>query len=218
MAVGTDSAELKKLLRSNECEFVSLGYNCDVAQLLRYSNLRKKAYPFDWCITPIDSVVRLVENNFYGFLDSGSLDFSEPHRALFFEESKHHIVEADKIVVTAKCSHYNMVFPHDFSDASQEVYEEVVQKYLSRIERFLDLMKSERFVVFVFNPKGDSSGRQIDIFNEMLTLKYPDLNYRIYNIGLLKSVLNESLVKKVSIFIGRKKQQLVKPVVRFFNK
>lgn len=211
MTVGTDKTALKKLLRSDGCEFVSLGYNCDVAQLLRYSGLRKKAYPFDWCITPINSVISLIESDFYHFLNFSSLVFSKPHNALFFEENNEHITESEKKVVTASCSEYKMVFPHDFSDASSEVYDDVINKYKKRIERFLELMSGDKVVVFVINYKVDGAhSAQIDRLKDILSFKYPRLRFQIYSYDVFKSGVNKSLIRFVWVFFSRKKQRVNK--------
>ena len=211
MAIGTDNTVLKKLLRSNECEFVSLGYNCDVAQLLRYSGLRSKAYPFDWCITPIGSVIRLFENDFHGFLDMTSLTFSAPHRALCFEGNGKSIIESDEIVVTASCSKYSMIFPHDFPNSSSKAHDNVIIKYENRIERLIRLLNSNKVVIFVIN-YNDEDECKVKLLKRILIVKFPNLKFQIYSYKTFRCGVKKSLFRSVFVFFNRKKQRLIKMV------
>jgi len=68
--------------------YIPLGNDCSVSHFLRKSNLREKAYPFDWNITPLKSAIKLIENNFEDFLSLENLEFGEPCQRILFEESK----------------------------------------------------------------------------------------------------------------------------------
>ena len=218
MKVKTGDTVLKRLLRSNECEFVSLGYNCDVAHFLRYSGLRKKAYPFDWCVTPNESIVRLIENGFSNFLDVRKLTFSEPHKALFFEGEGDRTVESDKVVVTAYCSEYGMSFPHDFSDEHDRTYQKVSDKYNDRIARLMDLMKSDKNVIFIFKPE---VGIDYEVFVERidscLTVQYPSLKFHVYPLDDLKKLIDNSIRQSFVMFIKRKAQRINQMLRRALN-
>lgn len=50
--------------------YVSLGSTCEISHILKYSQLRKQAFPFDW-ITTIDSdkFIQLIQDDFKFFLD-----------------------------------------------------------------------------------------------------------------------------------------------------
>lgn len=218
MKVRTDEAVLKKLLRSNGCEFVSLGCNCDVAHLLRYSGLRKKAYPFDWCITPNETIVTLIENDFSDFVNVNNLTFSEPHKALFFEGEGGRTVESDKVVVTAYCSRYNMSFPHDFPDSNSDTCSRVVDKYNARISRFVDLMKGDKVVVFILKPEVDAHNQSfIERMENVLIMKYPDLKFHIYFFDDFKRIANSSLRQCFFIFLKRKVQRANQFLRRVFD-
>ena len=213
MMVETDNTALKKLLRSNECEFVSLGYNCDVAHLLRYTGLRKKAYPFDWCITPNDSVIKIIESDFKDFIKSSNITYSEPHKALFFEGEEGSVAESDKVVVTAYCDKYGMTFPHDFTDV--DMYHIVADKYNKRIDRFLKLIMGRETVVFIFKPEAtDKIGVFNDRLRESLRLKCPSLKFYIYSLDEIEKVVGKSLKKSALRFFRRKLGRVNKVICR----
>ncbi|MGB5854389.1 MAG: DUF1796 family putative cysteine peptidase [Oceanisphaera sp.] len=216
MTIGKGTITLKKLLSSNECEFVSLGYNCDVAQLLRYSGLRKKAYPFDWCITPNRSVIKVIENDFNGFFDLNNITFSEPHKAALFEGEDGLVVESDKVVVTAYCGKYGMIFPHDLFDG--DMYEGVADKYNKRIDRFLNLTKESKIVVFIFNPESESeSAFFTESLRACLSLKFSMLEFYVYSLDELERAVNRSLKRSVLKFFNRKAQRINQFFSRKFN-
>lgn len=57
---------------------ISLGIRCDSAiqlrtHLSRHYHLRDNAYPFDWVISPFDSLYKCLEEDFKNFLRSDSL-------------------------------------------------------------------------------------------------------------------------------------------------
>ena len=207
----TGVSALKKLLHRNDCEFVSLGFNCDVAHLLRYSGLRNKAYPFDWCITPNESVIKLIESDFAGFFDVNNFTFSNPHRALVFEGEDGQIVESDKIVVTAYCNKYNMSFPHDFPDGY--IYHDVSDKYNKRVGRFLNLIKSNKTVVFIFKTEREENEFVAEL-TAVFKIKYPSFSFYVFSLDELELVMNRNLSKVVLKFVNRKVSRINKFVSR----
>ena len=211
-----DIKVIKKLLHDDSCEFVSLGYNCDVAHLLRYSGLRKRAYPFDWCITPVSSIPYLIKENFIGFLDFRFLTFSEPHNAVMFEGEGNQTVETDNIVVTAYCSKYNMIFPHDFNDVSDDTLCKVRGKYIVRIDRFKTLMASNKTVVFIVNFDDLSVCRAgIDELQVVFSEKYPDLKFHILKLEDVKVAIKKDFVFSFLFFVYRKINRFKKSISRF---
>ncbi|MDV2857699.1 DUF1796 family putative cysteine peptidase [Oceanimonas sp. CAM02] len=203
MTADKNIATLKRMLHENECEFVSLGYNCDVAHFLRYTGLRKAAYPFDWCIAPNDSVIKIIKNDFEGFMELDNITYSEPHKALVFEGEGGAVVESDKLVVTAYCEKYGMIFPHDFHDSN--MFQVVKDKYNKRIERFLNIVMSGRTVVFVFKPEADENECAFndDLIN-CLRIKFPKLDFYVCSLGELSEAVDSSLKISVLRFFNRK--------------
>jgi hypothetical protein len=111
--------------------------------------LRKYALPFDWNITPTQSVIKLLDNNFENFLNKENLYWCPPTRRLLFTENNHELIVSDQEITPVICTKYNMLFPHDFINASEQTYYEVWQKYYRRIERLRALLESSQYVIFV---------------------------------------------------------------------
>lgn len=75
---------------------VSLGSNCEVTAALRdYFNV-DRAYPFDWWITPLKSVKKILRDDFKSLLNSEFLEVSKDKN-------------------TVHCKHYNILHHHDFT-------------------------------------------------------------------------------------------------------
>jgi len=64
--LGLDDAFTSQLLMDNE--FISLGNWCAVACGLQAIGVKVKAYPFDWCRSPMDGVIHCLETEFQDFL------------------------------------------------------------------------------------------------------------------------------------------------------
>ena len=58
--------------------FIPLGNSCSIAYNLKLLKLRTCAFPFDWVrIANFNNVTKLIQNKFYGFLDSKNFKFKE---------------------------------------------------------------------------------------------------------------------------------------------
>lgn len=60
-------------------EIVSLGSNCAVAYQLKQYQLRKQAYPFDWARISLNSLVKVLDNNFHRYEKMSIKKLSENH-------------------------------------------------------------------------------------------------------------------------------------------
>lgn len=63
---------------ANSCQFISLGSHCAVARALQAMGLRSYAYPFDWLRTPVDGLIRCLDNDFEDFLTFTTQREDEP--------------------------------------------------------------------------------------------------------------------------------------------
>ena len=63
---------------------ISLGHFCAVASELDKLGFREASLPFDWIISPLDSVIDLINNNFEDFLNPDLLyrDSKRPYIVL----------------------------------------------------------------------------------------------------------------------------------------
>lgn len=136
------------MFKNNNHIYIPLGNDCSVAHFLRKENLRNFALPFDWNVTPLKSVVMLIENKFEDFLDPVNLIYEEPCQRLLFKEKKDLEIKED-IITPVICRKYEMLFPHDFSVKGLDDLALVKDKYLKRIIRFQKLM-NDRNTIIVF--------------------------------------------------------------------
>jgi hypothetical protein len=126
--------------------FVTLGYDCSPAAVLRNLNLRNFALPFDWVVSNILSLNMCFNDN-----------FSMYHTHLRFINNKRRLIDE-----------YGFQFPHDYplndntgideigegaigedmnktiADDYMKYYDKVKEKYNRRVERFLQIMNDEK--------------------------------------------------------------------------
>ena len=100
---------------------ISLGHFCAVASELERLGYRDASLPFDWLITPFESVMHMIETNFNDFLVLENLKR---------DEKRKYIIKDTK---------YNIAFYHDYKpNQSIETQHEIVKaKYDRRIRGFM---------------------------------------------------------------------------------
>jgi hypothetical protein len=113
--------------------YISLGYDCSTAGVLKGLGLRECAYPFDWTEVNFDSLKRCINDNFKQF-----------HKQIILNKSKQRAIDF-----------YGIQFPHDYPIIQQPGYidnnfyseckicddyekytDQILEKYGRRIERF----------------------------------------------------------------------------------
>ena len=168
--------------------FVPVGINCAPTHFLGANRLRKGAYPFDWNVTPLSSMIELIENDFHDYLRLENLEFLPPTRRMLFKERGVGLKASDELITPVICRRYNILFPHDFSEAGIDDYEEVRNKYLRRIERFKKCV-SEHDVRLVYHIKdlNDWQKEQYDsceaVFTDITGRQFGDLNQGLVESG-----------------------------------
>jgi hypothetical protein len=113
---------------------LSLGYACDVAHQIRRILNQTEAYPFDWLLTPLDAIEKMIRTEFADFLHEANLRADE---ACVFDQSS------------------GIRFLHDFTNL-QNFHNELdgaKEKYHRRIARWLDLTRQKCPVLFVRSQK-----------------------------------------------------------------
>lgn len=131
--------------------YIPIGIDCSASHYLRSTGQRNEAFPFDWNITPISSALKLIENNFEGFLELGSLEFLPPTYRLLFRENGVDVKITKDIITPVICHRYGILFPHDFSESGVKDYKYVKDKYERRILRLMDIIKSPSKKIFLYN-------------------------------------------------------------------
>tara|TARA_Y100000780_G_scaffold179369_1_gene164788 strand:- start:93296 stop:93868 length:573 start_codon:yes stop_codon:yes gene_type:complete len=108
-------------------KFVSLGSNCSVAyQLVKYGK-RLEAYPFDYCIIPLNKLIEVLLESFKEYSDVEVHKLSKNHKIFDSDESSY--------IVKNK---YNVKFAHELT--KKEDVKNFSKRLDIRIKRFLDLV------------------------------------------------------------------------------
>lgn len=97
---------------------ISLGWFCGVASSMSLYGLRSHSGPFDWYFSDLDSVLKVMENDFSDFMSKENLSVI-PDDPLRFYDKK-----------------YGFVYIHDIQHNFEIEYKKIFQKYIHRIERF----------------------------------------------------------------------------------
>lgn len=213
-------------------EVIPLGVNCTIADYLRLYNLRKHALPFDWIVTPIQSAIKLIDNDFDDFLCRDNLFFGTQRQfqTKFRRYLKYGIKLKyfEKLITPVICQKYNLLFVFDFIDYSDEAYQDAYLKYSRRIQRLKDLLVSEEIdLIFVahddnltdfhsvWKTKEYALGAKIPFTNNfqnwknelsiVLDAKYPKLNYALCDFSEFSSYFGDpsSLRYKIQKRISR---------------
>jgi hypothetical protein len=129
-------------------EFIPLGESCAIAYQLHKHGKRKQAYPFDWIRTgKLKNITNLINENFMCFTsfvkcsDKGKNNFPKVDGDNFNKDGKPCVLVKNK---------FNMRFPHDFDETNfKEQGILVRQKYFRRIDKFKDIINSEKKVIFI---------------------------------------------------------------------
>lgn len=151
--------------------YVSLGNSCSIAHNLKLCKLRTEAYPFDWVrVTNLNNISELIENKFIDFLDIETFIFKE---------------FSDKFEVNNKLGSYiyknnYCCFYHEFENRiDQEKILSFKEKYKKRIDRFLQLLNSNKNIIFIREEFGKVSMNKINKFIEKLYNVNPKINFKI---------------------------------------
>lgn len=137
--------------------YISLGSNCFVRQVLTKYGIKppKKhgelSCPFDLCITPLETLVKLLENDFEGFFDS----------IVFNDDCE----ELNMWINT----NYSIKFVHDKNLS----FEDLKKRYTKRIENFKNISKnasSLKYVMAVYH-RNFTSENLNRVFNALLKLR-----------------------------------------------
>ncbi len=159
-------------------EIVSFTDDCTGAQFLRNINLRKEAYPFDWNVISVDNILKNLWDNFKYFLNQEKIHYSpEKINNRYEQPSSNGWMNETIWLYSAWCHKYNIHFPHDFIDNTDEIFFNVKKKYNRRIKRLIHLLKSKKIVALIFK-KHDLKYKKCKIVYYLTTL-YPKLKFKL---------------------------------------
>jgi hypothetical protein len=176
----------------DDFSFITIGYDCSPAAVLRSLDLRKAALPFDWVVTNLNILDQCFQTK-----------FSKYHTNLRFNPQRTRIIDE-----------YGFIFPHDYPLENQTIvnnddigegiygeekgkqitpdwekyYPQVQEKYQRRIERFLDIVQtSEKPIIILSRFPAEQVNIIFDIFYR---------NYRRKDIYIVNSCQIESIGQK----------------------
>jgi hypothetical protein len=154
---------------------ISLGEVCQPAGHLHASGLRRRSFPFDWLITPFEGLMRFIANEGKGFLKKENLLFNVsvygvPGVAFdaYYCIYPVHALKYSMKNSSGGIKKYDEVVVNDF-DGIKATLER-------RIERFFDVLRSNKKVLFVRLGITYKEALRLD---ELLHTRYPRLDYVI---------------------------------------
>jgi len=165
-------------------EFISIGPYCRTTEILHHHKLRLNAYPFDYIFSSLEIVAHAILDNFNIFLDkqyftSGTNKTSMRHsyycKMLDTKLLLHHHIKANydsdyKVSSGNFFNHHNLFIDEDY------------KKFTRRCDRLLDLIKTNKKIVFVYyNCYTLDFADLIDFYNKFST------NKNIYIIGIYEN-------------------------------
>lgn len=170
--MGICSDYVSKYSYLDKYKFISLGFDCTVATILKNNGLRFHSYPFDFCITP--EISSIFENNFKNFFN-----ISQEHTNYFLKNSKNK--DKNKNV---KFNNYGVGFLHHNIENDKCLLD-----YKKKISKMKNLLVSDKKVIFLRTCKKKQHKCDVlnfndDIedmknFNNFLQKTYHNLDYEI---------------------------------------
>ena len=151
--------------------FISLGSTCSIAYNLNINNLRFDAYPFDWTRTlNLNNVSRAIDTSFKDFLNLDKFKLKQ-----FDESFEVNGIKGSYIYSNDYCS-----FFHDFNKLINEMdTTEFIQKYQRRINRFLELLRSNENITFIREEIGKLNKNKINKLIQSLNNYNPNMKFKI---------------------------------------
>ena len=119
--------------------YLTMGYDCSTAAILRGLELRQFALPFDWVESSIPAITKCIKTNFTNY-----------HTDLYLNKQKNRLIDK-----------YGFQFPHDYPMENinntidtivpnwKDYYDTVLEKYKRRIQRFLTIVNDDKPIIIV---------------------------------------------------------------------
>jgi hypothetical protein len=175
--------------------YVSIGNLCWSAHEIRKKGLRQVAYPFDWNVTNITSIIKIIENDFVDVMTH--LKFLSPIKRILYIENDINDIEydTDNLMFPVVDIKYNILFCHDFNIDNNK---QAIDKYLLRFMRFKNLLENvNEPIIFVYDNDIYDDWQQ-NIFNEC-NINNTDQNLDInYFINLIQAKYNRQNFKIIN--------------------
>lgn len=149
---------------------ISIGGFCHLALGLKHHGIRKEAYPFDWVITPSQSLIKVITEDFYNFFSLQHMQgFTNTYTGMAFVHD----------FPSLKDIYYPDEMPHEESRSvpgNENEYVWNYKKYMRRIERFKKVLSSNKKVILLRSP---ATKKEALIIRDLFISKYPSLNFTL---------------------------------------
>lgn len=165
---------------------ISLGYNCFPKKYLKYIEKTTETHFFDWIGTSLWTICDLIENDFNVFDDSSEFENMQiyPNRKIMTEKK-----------------YYIRLVHDDIRDSNK--LKDFIDKYRRRANRFIDLMKIGKEVLFIRYQDHEINRIPYDEYKEKQ--KYDEFYYIEKLVGIIKNKYHDNF--KI-IFINNKKTEI----------
>lgn len=174
--------------------FIPIGSSCSVTWYLDKNGYRKYAFPFDWTVTPIQSAIELLNNNFSDFLNPTNLLYLKPTNRLLFKEDGVNVEITEDIVTPVYDKKYHILYVHDFSTEGKDDLNKVLEKYQRRVIRLQKLLsKEENSIFFIYDNREPNDWQRM----QYLQAKYNFLKLTQNDIDTLS--INRNNIKLISL-------------------
>jgi hypothetical protein len=170
---------------------ISLGEVCQPALALRERGMRWQSFPFDWLVTPFHSLVGFIAEEGADFLLQRDLVFnarvwdgSEDIHYDGVKETRYGCYLCHDFVYNFKAGDIIRDTLKRYKEVNVHNHEVVKQKYDRRIQRFFDVLRSQKKVLFI---RLGITKRQAALLTAIIDHSYPNLEYLIlYQMKKLK--------------------------------
>lgn len=154
--------------------YVSLGYNCEVAFQFRRVLGRDVAYMFNWMVTPLDSLHRIVANDFEGS---------------FLKENIEVTADPDMLLDRAYGIRFHSPFRKELGrDLSGPRFEALYEQFQGKIalfkERFRGLAASRHRVLYVVKTDEERARERLAAFRDLMRTRWPEHDFEILALQL----------------------------------
>lgn len=128
--------------------YISLGFNCNVALALRKCKLNKATNVFDWLVSHPKNILNIFRENITEVLNDDPifLNFS-------MEKQKYYITDNNKIKRVYDKKN-NLIFSHDYNGTQKSIIE-IKKKYKRRLIRLKNILTENDKILFIFSGKSD---------------------------------------------------------------
>lgn len=103
---------------------ISLGSYCAVALSMQRYGLRSSRGPFDWCVSNLESIIKVMDTDFIDFMDRKNLYIAPGDKLIFVDEK------------------YGFRFNHDIDSDFEKEYDNIHNKYMRIVNKFLNNISS----------------------------------------------------------------------------